>query len=86
MSSQQQQQKANDDFAIQAASVQVLDDVPVGQQQVVKNGVVISSATKPPKRDLRVAWLYIFDWYPSHYSAEEKALLKKQDRIILPLM
>ncbi|KAM0328881.1 hypothetical protein ACHAQA_005297 [Verticillium albo-atrum] len=51
-----------------------------------KGDVVVSSSTKPPKRDLRIAWLYIFDWYPSHYSNEEKRLLKKLDRIILPLM
>ena len=62
------------------------DDANVGPQQVVKNGVVVSSATKPPKRDFRLAWLYVFDWYPSHYSKEEKALIKKQDRIILPWM
>ncbi|KAJ0335777.1 hypothetical protein COL922a_008791 [Colletotrichum nupharicola] len=28
-------------------------------------------------RSLWVAWLYIFDWYPSHYSKEEKRLLRK---------
>lgn len=55
-------------------------------EPVVKNGVVISSATKPPKKNLWLAWMYIFDWYPSHYSKEEKRLVKKLDRIILPLM
>ena len=49
---------------------EVQDDMPVP-----------SSATKPPKRSLWMAWLYIFDWYPSHYSAEEKKLLRKQDYI-----
>ncbi|KAJ4307788.1 hypothetical protein N0V84_012492 [Fusarium piperis] len=62
------------------------DDANVGPNKVIKNGVVVSSATKAPKRDLRLAWLYIFDWYPSHYSKEEIALVKKQDRIILPLI
>jgi hypothetical protein len=81
-----QQHKVNDDIHIQAAVVQTIEDVPIGPASVIKNGVVVSSATKPPPRDLRLAWLYIFDWYPSHYSKEEKALLKKQDRIILPLM
>ena len=42
---------------------------------------VPSSATKPPERSLWLAWLYIFDWYPSRYSAEEKKLLRKQDCI-----
>lgn len=81
-----QQNKTNDEIVIQATGLQTIEDVPVGPVQVIKNGVVVSSATKPPARDLRRAWLYIFDWYPSHYSAEEKALVKKQDRIILPLM
>ncbi|KFY49844.1 hypothetical protein V496_09772 [Pseudogymnoascus sp. VKM F-4515 (FW-2607)] len=80
------QQKTNDDITIQATPVQTIEDVPVSPVQVIKNGVVVSSATKPPARDLRLAWLYIFDWYPSHYSEEEKALVKKQDRIILPLI
>ena len=49
---------------------EVQDDIPVP-----------SSATRPPERSLWLAWLYIFDWYPSHYSAEEKKLLRKQDSI-----
>lgn len=53
---------------------------------VVKNGVVVSSATKPPEKSLWLAWMYIFNWYPSHYSKEEKRLVMKLDRIILPLM
>jgi hypothetical protein len=84
------QQRANDGLDIQPAAKQpqplaepVLEAQP---KQVIKNGVVVSSGTKPPKRNLWIAWLYIFDWYPSHYSKEEKALLKKLDRIILPLM
>ncbi|KAI0860068.1 major facilitator superfamily domain-containing protein [Xylaria cubensis] len=44
-----------------------------------------SSSTKAPKKSLWWAWLYIFDWYPSHYSDEERRLLRKQDSIILPL-
>lgn len=62
------------------------DEENVGPEKVVRHGVVVSSATKPPKRDFRLAWLYVFDWYPSHYSKEEIALIKKQDRIILPWM
>lgn len=87
--------KTNDDIAIQTARVPaqdtppqppISDDTNIGREQVIKNGVVVSSASKPPKRDFRLAWLYVFDWYPSHYSKQEIALLKKQDRIILPLM
>lgn len=55
-------------------------------QPVVKNGVVVSSAAKPEANSVWLAWLYIFNWYPSHYSKEEKRLLRKLDRTILPLM
>ncbi|KAM0807021.1 putative Major facilitator superfamily (MFS) profile domain-containing protein [Seiridium cardinale] len=46
---------------------------------------VPSSSNRPEPKSLKWAWLYIFDWYPSHYSAEERKLLRKQDCIILPL-
>ena len=47
--------------------------------------IIVSSSTQKPARSLFLAWLYIFDWYPSHYSKEEKRLLRKQDSIILTL-
>ena len=81
--------KTNDEISseeIRTPATQTIEDSPAAPLQVIKNGVVVSSATKPAARNLRTAWLYIFDWYPSHYSKEEKRLLKKQDRIILPLM
>ncbi|KAH6666522.1 major facilitator superfamily domain-containing protein [Plectosphaerella plurivora] len=86
-----QQQRATDGLDIQPAADQpqpIADATTLEAQpgQVVKNGVVVSSATKPPTRSLWIAWLYIFDWYPNHYSKEEKKLLKKLDRIILPLI
>ena len=86
------QQRRDNDLDIQPAHEQqargsgeegARQDEP---EQVVKNGVVVSSATKPPDKSLWLAWLYIFDWYPSHYSKEERRLLMKLDRIILPLM
>lgn len=86
------QQKPGDDLDIQPAQEHGREDDRAtadedgAPKQVVKNGVVVSSATKPPEKSLWLAWLYIFDWYPSHYSKEEKRLLKKLDRILLPLM
>ena len=68
------------------ASQDASPEAAMGPQQVIKNGMVVSSATEAPKRNIWLAWLYIFDWYPNHYSKEEKALIKKLDRIILPLM
>lgn len=56
------------------SSLALKDDTPVP-----------TSSIKPEAKSLKWAWLYIFDWYPSHYSAEEKRLLRKQDFIILPL-
>ncbi|KAH8588605.1 vitamin H transporter [Bisporella sp. PMI_857] len=47
--------------------------------------ILPSSSYKPKTKSLWVAWLYLFDWYPSHYSVEEKRLLRKQDCIILPM-
>lgn len=44
-----------------------------------------SSANKAKHRSLWVAWLYLFEWYPSHYSKEEKRLLRKLDSVILPV-
>ncbi|PSN65477.1 MFS general substrate transporter [Corynespora cassiicola Philippines] len=46
---------------------------------------VSSSTEKPKERSLWIAWLYIFDWYPSHYSKQEKKLLRKLDSILLTL-
>ncbi|KAF1979605.1 MFS general substrate transporter [Bimuria novae-zelandiae CBS 107.79] len=57
-------------------------------QVVVKDGaydIVVSSSTEKPTRSLLLAWMYIFDWYPSHYSKEEKKLLRKLDCILLTL-
>ncbi|CAH0027048.1 unnamed protein product [Clonostachys rhizophaga] len=83
----QQQRKTDDEITVEPTVTQeVIGDEPIDSHPVVKNGVVVSSATKKPNKNLKLAWLYIFDWYPSHYSKEEKALLKKQDRIILPLI
>ncbi|RXG42918.1 hypothetical protein VDGE_02133 [Verticillium dahliae] len=85
------QQRTNDELNIQPVHEQAQRPsdaaTPVDPpESVVKNGVVVSSSAKPPQRNLWIAWLYIFDWYPSHYSKEEKRLLKKLDRIILPLI
>ncbi|KAI9896777.1 hypothetical protein N3K66_007799 [Trichothecium roseum] len=44
-----------------------------------------SSINRPKPRSLWLAWLYLFDWYPSHYSKEEKRLLRKMDCVILPI-
>lgn len=36
-----------------------------------------------PKRSLWVAWMYIFDWYPSHYPEDERKFLRKLDAYLL---
>lgn len=47
---------------------------------------VIASSTvnKAPDRSFWKAWLYMFDWYPSHYSPEERKLLRKLDYTLMP--
>ncbi|KAL1595295.1 hypothetical protein SLS60_009985 [Paraconiothyrium brasiliense] len=47
--------------------------------------IVVSSSTEKPTRSFLLAWMYIFDWYPSHYSKEEKKLLRKLDCILLTM-
>lgn len=56
------------------------DTVPATKPLEDVDLVVSSSTPKPQTRSLWVAWLYIFDWYPSHYSKEEKRLLRKLGR------
>jgi hypothetical protein len=36
-----------------------------------------------PKRSPWKAWLYLLEWYPSDYPAEEKKLLRKMDACLL---
>jgi hypothetical protein len=36
-----------------------------------------------PKRSPWKAWLYLLEWYPSDYPAEERKLLRKMDACLL---
>lgn len=36
-----------------------------------------------PKRNVWVAWLYMFNWYPAHYPPEERKFLRKLDAFML---
>ena len=71
---------SKDKSATPADAIQAGQSTPVDEEPIV-----VSSSTQKPTRSLWVAWMYIFDWYPSHYSKEEKRLLRKQDSIILTL-
>lgn len=42
-----------------------------------------STVNEAPIRSYKTAWIYIFDWYPSHYSALEKKMLRKLDIFLL---
>ena len=42
-----------------------------------------SSANQPKVRSYATAWLYLFDWYPSHYSPMERKMLRKLDSVLL---
>ncbi|KAF6819067.1 vitamin H transporter, partial [Colletotrichum musicola] len=65
------------------------------EQPVVKDAAVpaVAASTvmeetgatdnEAPKRSLWVAWLYMFDWYPSHMSKEEKRFMRKLDAFLL---
>lgn len=43
-----------------------------------------SSSIAPPNRSIWKAWMYMFDWYPSHYSKEERRTLLKLDCFLMP--
>jgi hypothetical protein len=42
-----------------------------------------STVNQSPVRSYATAWLYIFDWYPRHYSPLEKKMLRKLDCVLL---
>lgn len=45
----------------------------------------LTAEDKPkPAHSLWTAWMYMFDWYPSHYSTAERRLLRKIDCTLLP--
>jgi hypothetical protein len=49
----------------------------------LRAGDAVDSAMAP-KRSLWKAWLYMFDWYPKHYSKEERSVLRKIDCTLMP--
>lgn len=36
-----------------------------------------------PNRNVWIAWIYMFDWYPSHYPEDERKFLRKLDAFLL---
>ena len=42
-----------------------------------------SERKEPTSRSLWTAWMYMFDWYPSHYPVEERRFLRKLDAFLL---
>ncbi|KAL5041876.1 hypothetical protein BDW71DRAFT_211712 [Aspergillus fruticulosus] len=71
-------------MAVDASQNPAFDDVKITDTEQ-DPAPVPSSANKPKPRSLWVAWLYLFDWYPSHYSKQERKLLFKLDCVLLPL-
>jgi hypothetical protein len=53
---------------------------------VAATAVIADAGTQeqqPPKKSLWLAWMYMFDWYPSHYPEEERQFLRKLDCFLL---
>ena len=46
-------------------------------------GANIIAPADAPKRSPWKAWMYLWEWYPSHYPAEERKLLRKMDACLL---
>jgi hypothetical protein len=47
------------------------------------NGTNIIAPADAPKRSPWKAWMYLWEWYPSHYPEEERKLLRKLDACLL---
>ncbi|PGH17459.1 hypothetical protein AJ79_01059 [Helicocarpus griseus UAMH5409] len=58
-------------------------DSRVREPDATDDIVVSSSVNTPAQPSLWSAWLYMFNWYPGHYSAEEKKMLRKLDFFLL---
>ncbi|KAH9859603.1 hypothetical protein IAQ61_011384 [Plenodomus lingam] len=43
----------------------------------------VIAPAEAPKRSPWKAWLYLWEWYPKHYPAEERKLLRKMDAFLL---
>jgi hypothetical protein len=55
---------------------------PTAARQDEFSTQVIAPASAP-KRSPWKAWLYLLEWYPSDYPAEERRLLRKMDACLL---
>ena len=43
----------------------------------------VIAPAEAPKRSPWKAWMYLWEWYPKHYPAEERKLLRKMDACLL---
>ncbi|PVH97593.1 MFS general substrate transporter [Periconia macrospinosa] len=55
-------------------------DETTGVEPVNSNVIAPADA---PKRSPWKAWMYLWEWYPTHYPAEERKLLRKMDACLL---
>jgi hypothetical protein len=60
-----------------------LAQAPEHGATAVEPVVVGSTVNAAPVRSAGTAWMYVLDWYPSHYSREEKKMLRKLDFFLL---
>ena len=51
--------------------------------QVAEEVSATRDLKEAPKRNVWVAWAYMFNWYPSHYPPEERKFLRKLDGFML---
>lgn len=51
--------------------------------QVAEEVPATRELKEAPKRNLWVAWVYMFNWYPAHYPPEERKFLRKLDAFML---
>jgi hypothetical protein len=56
---------------------------PENEATTVEPLVIGSTVNAAPVRSAWTAWMYVLDWYPNHYSREERKMLKKLDFFLL---
>jgi hypothetical protein len=58
---------------------------PLGAEVVAEQATTVElpARAEAPKRPAMYAWVYMFDWYPSHYSPLEKMVVRKLDYFLL---
>lgn len=76
-----QQHHVTDSANVRPLSASVVESIDVADKTLQQ--VPQEEHGKKAEYTFWTAWMYIFDWYPSHYPPEERKLLRKLDACML---